>query len=363
MGVLLLFVILPVNFAFTPRLSRQRARAPARAPRLGRHPGARRGALNRAPPCARTCRRLTRFSRFSSSTTGRRIGPGRFSPASRGRTRAWRVIAGKEPPPMAGSASRTPFISARSAASGELLLFVDADVVYDPRTLGEAVALLQSQRLDFLALLPRFATEGLLGERAHAVRPRGLFRRVRLPGQRRLAALGGGGRRSGQSDSRGLSTILWEGTPRSRTRWSTTCTSPSGPSAPVFARAAVRAEDRVSVRMYRGLAEVVNGFTKNIAYALQGLIGAFLFAADRGDHPLLGRAAADAAGCARSARRSRRPTSLLAAAGFALVVAARIAAAAASRDPLWPAVTHPIMAAVWAGIICRSLFIGSSGGA
>jgi hypothetical protein len=42
--------------------------------------------------------------------------------------------------------------------------------------------------------------------------------------------------------------------------------------------------------------------------------------------------------------------------GTALPILARVVLAAALGDPLWPSFTHPIMAAVWAGITCRSLF-------
>jgi hypothetical protein len=47
---------------------------------------------------------------------------------------------------------------------------------------------------------------------------------------------------------------------------------------------------------------------------------------------------------------------VLAAAVFAGSVLLRASLAATLRDPLWPAVTHPIMAAVWAGLLGRSLF-------
>ncbi|HVE66530.1 MAG TPA: hypothetical protein VNC59_08110, partial [Thermoanaerobaculia bacterium] len=46
----------------------------------------------------------------------------------------------------------------------------------------------------------------------------------------------------------------------------------------------------------------------------------------------------------------------LAAAVFLGSVLVRGALAAALREPLWPAVTHPLMAALWAGIIGRSLY-------
>ncbi|MEO8347930.1 MAG: hypothetical protein ABI610_03380, partial [Acidobacteriota bacterium] len=41
---------------------------------------------------------------------------------------------------------------------------------------------------------------------------------------------------------------------------------------------------------------------------------------------------------------------------FAASVLLRAALARTLGDPIWPAATHPIMAAVWAGLIARSLF-------
>src|SRR5262249_3381121 len=122
-----------------------------------------------------------------------------------------------------------------------------------------------------------------------------------------------------------------------------------------FRTRVVRAEDRVRVRMYRGLAGVVNGFTKNMAYALNGLLGVGLLAMTAAvtvfwvvpPLVLLG---------ALAGIPFDRADVLLAAAGFALPVAARLVAAVALGDPAWPAVTHPIMAATWGLIICRSLY-------
>ena len=41
------------------------------------------------------------------------------------------------------------------AASGEVLLFTDADTVHHPKMLGDAVAALQAERVDLLSALPR----------------------------------------------------------------------------------------------------------------------------------------------------------------------------------------------------------------
>jgi hypothetical protein len=47
---------------------------------------------------------------------------------------------------------------------------------------------------------------------------------------------------------------------------------------------------------------------------------------------------------------------LLAATAAAGYLLARLLLAAALGDPLWPALTNPLMAVVWAALIARSLF-------
>jgi glycosyltransferase involved in cell wall biosynthesis len=46
-------------------------------------------------------------------------------------------------------------------ARGELLVFTDADVVFEPTTIGRAVRLLEDERLDFLAAIPDVVVNGL----------------------------------------------------------------------------------------------------------------------------------------------------------------------------------------------------------
>ena len=70
-----------------------------------------------------------------------------------------RVIAGSDPP--GGWLGKPHALSLASrAASGELLLFVDADVRYDPRALSEAVDLMEAENADLLALLPWIEARG-----------------------------------------------------------------------------------------------------------------------------------------------------------------------------------------------------------
>ena len=262
-----------------------------------------------------------------------------------------RILEGMDPPPGWLGKPHALWLGARGA-SGAILLFADADVIYHPRGLREAVAFLEERRADFLALLPRMEAEGfwenvlmpyILG--AFFAGP-GLLANLDRP--RWFAAGGGAGNmiRRGAYEAIGghealkasvvddvaLAFLVKRTGLRART---------------------VRAEDRVAVRMYRGFGEVWEGFGKNVAYMFQGLTGALLlliaafwFAVNIVPPAvllavLMGVKGLDAA---------------LAAWGTALPIVARLALATSLGDPLWPSFTHPIMAAVWAGITCRSLF-------
>jgi hypothetical protein len=117
----------------------------------------------------------------------------------------------------------------------------------------------------------------------------------------------------------------------------------------------VRAEQDVSVRMYRGFGEVCDGFTKNVAYAFSGPFGLWF-----GIQSVLGiflTLLPPVVLLAGGARVSVSSSDLVwAAAGYGLFVLAQAALAVALGRSLWPSLTHPIMAAVWAGIICRSFY-------
>ncbi len=263
-----------------------------------------------------------------------------------------RVVAGREPPPGWLGKPHALWLGAR-AATGEVLLFVDADVRYDPRCLREAVSLLRERGADFLGLLPRVEAEGfwenvlmpfLIG--AFYAGP-GLFANRRWP---RWVALGGGAgnmiRRSAYDAIGGhealKASVIDDVALAVRTKQSG------------FRTCAARAEDRVAVRMYHGFREVCSGFTKNIAYLYQGWAGAILllltgafYAVTLAPPVFLLLAFAGMPAAPREIA--------FAAAATALPVLSRLAVAAAVGDPLWPSFTHPIMAAVWAGITCRSL--------
>jgi cellulose synthase/poly-beta-1,6-N-acetylglucosamine synthase-like glycosyltransferase len=352
MGALLLFVILPVNFAFTPRLS------------LSRAPAVRRLRVSVIIPARDEERCIERAVRSHLSQAYPDLEVVAVNDRSSDRTgeilvalaqedSRLRVVTGSEPPDGWLGKPHALHLGA-SAATGEVLLFADADVVYDPRTLGEAVSLLESGRLDFVALLPRFATEGfwesvlmpyVLGAYFTGI---GFLSNVDWP---RWVAAGGG---AGNLIRRPVYEALGGHAALKDSVVDDVHLAFRAKRAG-FRTRAVRAEDRVSVRMYRGLFEVVNGFTKNIGYVLQGFLGAMLFVLTAVITlfwvvpPLVTAAALLGAPVATQ-------DVLIAAAGFALVVAARLAAAAALNDKLWPAVTHPIMAAIWGFIICRSLY-------
>jgi chlorobactene glucosyltransferase len=264
-----------------------------------------------------------------------------------------RVVSGSEPPPGWIGKPHALWLGAR-AAGGELLLFADADVSYQPTTLREAVSLLAERGADFLGILPRIEALGFWenvlmpfllgafygGPGAFANRPRP-----------RWLALGSGAgnliRRSaydaiGGHEALKASVIddvaLALATKRAGFR---TC--------------AARAEDRVSVRMYHGFREICAGFTKNIAYAYNGWLGAILFFLTSAWF-VLALAPPVFLLLALAGLRAAPRDLALAAAGTALPMLARVILAAVIGDPLWPAVTHPIMAAVWAGIGSRSLY-------
>ncbi|HEX9304594.1 MAG TPA: glycosyltransferase [Thermoanaerobaculia bacterium] len=262
------------------------------------------------------------------------------------------VVAGREPPEGWLGKPHTLLSGAR-AADGELLLFADADVRYDPRTLREAVALMDERALDLLAFFPRLKTRGfwesvLMPYLGVAVfLGLGFLARVR----RCPIAMGAGAGnlvRRRVYDSIGGHAALADSVVDD-VRLAVTVKRAG------FRVAAFRAGDRVAVRMYRGFLGVWNGFTKNVAWVYSGFGGALLFVLTI---LLLAVSIAPAAVLALAAVGVAIPPGdvVLAAAIFASSVLVRGALAAALGDPLWPALSHPIMTAVWAGLIGRSLF-------
>jgi chlorobactene glucosyltransferase len=154
-------------------------------------------------------------------------------------------------------------------ATGELLLFVDADVIYQPDAVGAAVTRMEESVVALLSLFPDVEMHGFwehivmpnLAFFAFSFLPLWLVNRTRIA----LLAIGGGpgnlvrradyealgGHESLKDavvDDVALARLLRRG--RRRTE-------------------AVRAERSVRVRMYHGLGEIIRGFTKN-SFAVLG---------------------------------------------------------------------------------------------
>src|SRR5438105_7067485 len=155
------------------------------------------------------------------------------------------------------------------AARGELLLFVDADVFYAPAAVAAAVAHAHDRHSALLTLFPRFEMRGF-GENA-AMPMLAMFCFTFMPAwmsnRTRFAALAIGGgtgnlvTRSAYAASGGheaLRDAVVDDVALAR------LVRRSGGTTEV-----VRADGLVSLRMYHGLAEVVEGFTKN-AFAIYG---------------------------------------------------------------------------------------------
>jgi len=264
-----------------------------------------------------------------------------------------RVVSGAEPPP--GWLGKPHALAEGAAAArGELLLFADADVRYAPDVLARAVGLLERAQLDFLCLLPRIEAKGFW---ENVLMPNLIVTfftapafLIPRPGWRSIAAGGGAGnlvRRDAYRAAGGHEALRDSVIDDVRLGY---LMKRSGHSIGV-----VRAEDGIVVRMYRGFGEIVDGFTKNAAYLFQGTAGLVLFLIMAATLALAILPAivllVFAAGGAVGASQVR-----LAAIAVGLQVTMRLLLAVALRDPLWPAFTHPIMTAVWSGILARSLF-------
>jgi chlorobactene glucosyltransferase len=254
------------------------------------------------------------------------------------------VVPGVEPPPGWMGKPHALFQGVSRARHG-LVLLADADVRYDPPALREAVSFLCSRRLDLITFFPRVEMRGfwenVLMPYLAAAYMWGPAFLVNSDRQRRFAAGGGTGMlvrrealeaaggyealRASVIDDIGLGIRVRRSGGRCRM---------------------VLADDRVRLRMYQGFREVVDGFTKNIAFVFEGWTGAFLALATVFSWIAWTLPLAGAPGPAADMR--------LAAAGLALPVIARIALALFLGYPLWPAATHPLLATVWMCIAARS---------
>ncbi|HEX2120378.1 MAG TPA: glycosyltransferase [Thermoanaerobaculia bacterium] len=172
------------------------------------------------------------------------------------------VVTGEEPPP--GWLGKPWALHQGSLrARGELLLFVDADVIYTPDAVASAVAHVEGREVPLLSLFPRLEMHGFwehvampnLAVFAYMIMPLWLVNRSRAA----VLAMGGGPgnlvRRADYDAAGGHAPLQAAvvddvGLARHFRR--------SGLRTEI-----VRADEMVSVRMYDGLREVIDGFTKN----------------------------------------------------------------------------------------------------
>lgn len=255
------------------------------------------------------------------------------------------VIAGEEPP--AGWLGKPWALHKGSlVARGELLLFVDADILYAPGALAAAVAWMEETGRDMITLLPDIRMRGFWDHVAmpnlamflFTLSPSWLANRTNLP----MLAIGGGTgnlvRRDAYAAAGGheaLKAAVVDDVALGR------LIRRSGRTT-----AGVRAEQFVSVHMYDGLRGIVEGFTKNgfaifnRNYALAVVVLAISAAGN-----LLPYALAV----------TGEPFSI---ASVALITVIRVILFAALGYSLLAAIfLHPLMIAVWLWIMLRSMWI------
>ncbi len=262
------------------------------------------------------------------------------------------VVAGVEPPPGWLGKPHALFEGA-ARARGELLLVADADVRYHPLALRESVDFLEGRGLDLVALFPEIEMRGFWENVLMPYLPAAYFFGpaflINSDVQRRFAAGAGAGmliRRSALDAAGGYAalreSVIDDIGLAIRIRRS------GGRCRMVLAR------DRMRLRMYRGYREVVDGFTKNVAWVFEGWPGVFV-AASTLVSCLAGFLPAAVLAAAALGVPFPKGDVVLAGTAFGLAVAARVALALLLRYPLWPAATQPLLSLVWAGITVRSL--------
>jgi chlorobactene glucosyltransferase len=231
-------------------------------------------------------------------------------------------------------------------ATGELLLFVDADVLYEPDAIRAAVAHMQQRPMALLSLFPRVVMRGFwehvvmpsLAVAAFTFLPVWLTNHTRL----RLLAVGGGpgnlvirddyvacgghaALKDAVVDDIALARLMRQRGLRTEF---------------------VRADEHVSVRMYEGLREIVEGFTKNAfaAFNYSYIVGAGAALLAPVFHVLPFVVAL-----------TGNPIALTT---VALIAIARVILFRSLRYNLVNAVLgHPLMIATWFWILLRSMWL------
>lgn len=172
------------------------------------------------------------------------------------------VVNGVEPPPGWLGKPHALHLGAQRA-TGELLLFMDADIIYAPDAVAAAVTRLEESGASMLSLLPHFELHGFwehvaipnLAVVAFTMLPLWLANKTRIP----LFGAGGGPgnliRRQDYDAIGGHETLK-------------DAVVDDVALARLVRRSGRRSEvalanDLISLRMYHGLREIVDGFTKN----------------------------------------------------------------------------------------------------
>ncbi len=257
-----------------------------------------------------------------------------------------RLIAlhGEEPPP-GWLGKPWAMHQGSQRARGELLLFVDADVHYAPAAVSAAVQHMEATRQDLTFLFPNFEMHGLW---EHALMPAVPMSPFTFPiwlGERlpfTYLAIGGGTgnliRRTAYDKAGGHTALrdaviddvgLAHHVRRSGSR-----------------TGIARTEHLVSVRMYHGFREIVDGFTKNVFTILgRSYVGAAVL--------LLVFVVAHLLPYAMVVTGDRIALSVV-----VLIVVSRVILFGALRYPLWSALLlHPLTAIGWIWITIRSTWV------
>lgn len=172
------------------------------------------------------------------------------------------VVSGIEPPPGWLGKPHALHLGSQHA-TGELLLFVDADVIYEPDAVAAVVARVEERGVAMLSLLPRFELHGFW---EHIAMPNLLvvaFTMIPLwlANKTRITLFGAGGgpgnliRREVYDAIGGHETLkdaVVDDVALAR------LVRRSGHQSEI-----ARADDLISLRMYHGLREIIDGFTKN----------------------------------------------------------------------------------------------------
>lgn len=239
------------------------------------------------------------------------------------------------------------------AATGDLLLFVDADVRYAPGLLRATIGLLERRGWDFLSLLPRVEMVGFWERVLMPFVPgafyTGLGLLANLDGIHWMAAGGGPGNLIRRDAYRAIgghaalaSSVVDDVRLAMRTKQHG------------YRCRIVRAEELVRLRMYHGFREVFDGFTKNVSHLYYGWTGLVLFALTA--FFITAQAVPPGVLVAAALVPVSRADLALAIASVGVALAARLVLQRVLRAPLWAAVTYPLQAAVWATITARSFY-------